>query len=150
MLTMITLGWTLPDSRPTGRLPKYNPTRKKTFSISDWQHVCQLASSEFGECGLPEVAEWLDRATHSNMPRKIDQDGLDACVCLMTALYLAEAKSCLMIGNTATGYIVVPYGENLYEELKERCEQTGRTPSDWVRSFRLSASGQVLPGWKSN
>ena len=84
------------------------------------------------------------------MPRKIDQDGLDACICLLAALYLAEAKSCLMVGNTATGYIVVPYGENLYEELKVRCEQTGRAPSEWVRSFRLSASGQVLPGGKSN
>jgi hypothetical protein len=41
VLTMIALGWTIPDSdgRLTGRLPKYNPGRKKTFSIKDWQHV---------------------------------------------------------------------------------------------------------------
>ncbi len=92
---------------------QYNPTRNKSFSISDWQHVCQLTSSAFGECGLPEIVEWLDRPTQRNMPRKIDQDGLDACICLLAALYLAEAKSCLMVGNTATGDIVVPYGENL-------------------------------------
>ncbi|MDZ7761737.1 MAG: hypothetical protein U5L00_15955 [Desulfovermiculus sp.] len=91
-------------------------------------HVCQLASSAFGECGLPEVVEWLDRPTQRNMPRKIDQDGLDACICLLAALYLAEAKSCLMVGNTATGYIVVPYGENLYEELKVRCRADRSRP----------------------
>lgn len=52
VLAMIALGWTLRDSRPTGRLPKYNPDRQKTFSISDWRHVCQLASSAFRERGL--------------------------------------------------------------------------------------------------
>lgn len=35
VLAMIALGWTLPDSRATGRLPKYNPGRRKTFSLSD-------------------------------------------------------------------------------------------------------------------
>jgi predicted RNase H-like nuclease len=150
VLAMIALGWTLPDSRPTGRLPKYNPTRKKTFSISDWQHVCQLASSAFRERRLPGIVGWLDGAAQSNAPRKIDQDGLDACVCLLAALYLAEMKECLMVGNRDTGYIVVPYGESLSEELEGRCEETGRAPSEWVRSFRLSAAGEVLPGGPSN
>jgi predicted RNase H-like nuclease len=31
VLAMIALSWALPDSRPAGRLPKYNPERKKTF-----------------------------------------------------------------------------------------------------------------------
>ena len=31
VLAIIALGWTLPDSRPAGRLPKYNPERKKPF-----------------------------------------------------------------------------------------------------------------------
>ena len=35
VLVMIALDWVLSDSRATGRLPKYNPERKKTFSISD-------------------------------------------------------------------------------------------------------------------
>ena len=37
VLSMIAFNWTLPDVRVTGRLPKYNPARRKTFSISDWQ-----------------------------------------------------------------------------------------------------------------
>ena len=86
VLTMIALGWTLPDPRPTGRLPKYNPERKKTFSISDWRHVCQLTSIQFRERGLSGVVAWLDGAAQCNAPRKSDQDGVDACICLLAAL----------------------------------------------------------------
>ena len=150
VLAMIALGWTLQDSRPTGRLPKYNPKRRKTFSIADWKHVSQLASGAFCERGLLGVARWLNGVAESMAPRKSDQDGLDACVCLLVALYLAELRECLMVGNRDTGYIVVPYGEGLSRELEARCEQTRCAPSEWVRSFRLSAAREDLPGGPSN
>ena len=136
-LAMIALGWTLPDSRPTGRLPKYNPARNKTFSKSDWRHVCLQASSAFRERGLPELVSWLDNVARVDSPRKSDQDGLDACICLLVALYLAELRDCLMVGDLNSGYIVVPYGKDLYGELTARCEKTGRDQSQWVRLFRL-------------
>jgi len=47
VLVMIGLNWMMPDSRYTGRLPKYNPNRKKTFSISDWRYVCGQAAEFF-------------------------------------------------------------------------------------------------------
>ena len=140
VLAMIALGWTLPDSRAAGRLPKYNPERKKTFSISDWQHVCGLASGAFRKRGLTEIVRWIDGALRKTSPRKSDQDGLDACICLLVALYLAERKDCLMVGDRQTGYIVVPYGAGLRAELDARCNRTGRTPSEWVRMFRLLTS----------
>lgn len=47
VLAMISLGWTLPDSqRPGGRLPKYNPERRKTFAIADWVHVCRPTAAK--------------------------------------------------------------------------------------------------------
>jgi predicted RNase H-like nuclease len=137
VLAMIALLWTLPDSRPAGRLPKYNPERKTTFSISDWQHVCELASLAFFERGLMEIARWIDAAARKSSPRKSDQDGLDACLCLLVALYLAERKDCLMVGDRQTGYIVVPYGGGILTELQTRCNRTGRPSSEWVRVFRL-------------
>ncbi|MFI5387073.1 MAG: hypothetical protein ACHQ50_13245 [Fimbriimonadales bacterium] len=139
VLAMIALGWTLPDSRATGRLPKYNPKRKKTFSTSDWRHVCGLASRAFRECGLMAIAVWIDGAARNPSPRKSDQDCLDACLCLLVALHLAQRKDCLMVGDLQTGYIVVPYSAELRAELVSRCNQTGRTPSQWVRTFRLLA-----------
>ncbi len=137
VLAMIALGWVLPDSRPAGRLPKYNPERKKTFSNSDWAHVCWLVAREVRERGLLDLGLWIENAAQSVSPRKRDQDGLDACICLLVALYLAERRECLMVGDLRTGYIIVPYGEGLYEELEARCDKTGRVRSDWVRSFRL-------------
>jgi len=108
VLTLIALLWTLPDIRPKGRLPKYNPKQRKTFSISDWQTVCGLVSSAFRERGLMEIVRWLDDAAGKSSPRKSDQDGLDGCLCLLVALFLVERKDCLMVGDRQTGYIVVP------------------------------------------
>jgi predicted RNase H-like nuclease len=137
VLAMISLGWTLPDSRPAGRLPKYNPERKKTFSKSDWEHVCCRALGAFSDRGLVEIGLWIERAAQIKSPRKSDQDRLDACLCLLVALYLAEGKDCLMVGDQQSGYIVVPNGAGLCTELESRCSKTRRTPSEWVRAFRL-------------
>lgn len=138
VLAMIALGWTLPDSRTAGRLPKYNPERRKTFSTSDWQHVCSLVSVAFRERGLLELVHWIDCIALKSSPNKSDQDGLDACLCLLVAFYMTERKDCLMIGEQETGYIIVPYGDKLREELETRCCKTGRIPSQWVRIFRMA------------
>lgn len=140
VLAIIALLWTLPDKRAADRLPKYNPERHRTFLISDWQHVCGLASGAFRERGLMEIVRWIDDAARKTSPRKSDQDGLDAWLCLLVALHLAERKDCLMVGDMQTGYIVVPYGAGLRAELDARCNQTGRAPSEWVRVFRLLTS----------
>lgn len=140
VLAMIALGWMLPDSRAAGRLPKYNPERKKTFSIADWQYVCGLSSAAFCDRGLMDIVRWINDASQNSSPRKRDQDGLDACLCLLVALYLAERKDCLMVGDRQTGYIVVPYGAGLRAELDARCNQTGRVPSEWVRAFKMHSS----------
>lgn len=140
VLAMIALGWILPDSRAAGRLPKYNPERKKTFSISDWRYVCGLASGAFRDCGLMDIVRWINDAAQNTSPRKSHQDGLDACLCLLVALYLAENKDCLMVGDRETGYIVVPYGASIRAELDARCNQTGRVPSEWVRAFKMGFS----------
>ena len=139
VLTMIALDWTLPDSRATGRLPKYNPERKKTFSRVDWRYVCQLTSAALHERGLHGIVQWLDGEARIDAPRKSDQDGLDACLCLLVALQVNQRKACLMVGNMDSGYMVVPYGAGLHAELESRCHQTGRVPSDWVTPFQLQA-----------
>jgi len=144
VLAMIALGWTLPDSRAAGRLPKYNPERKKTFSQSDWQYVCRQTSGAFGGCGLREIVQWLEAAGRNPFPRKSDQDRLDSCLCLLVALYLAEQKDCLMVGNRETGYIVVPSSAGLRAELEARCTLTHRGPSDWLRVFQLQGGGGAV------
>jgi predicted RNase H-like nuclease len=135
VLAMIAWGWMLPDARPTGRLPKYNPGRSRTFSVSDWEHVCRLAAASLSASGLAELAEWAG-AMAAKRPRKADQDALDACLCLLVALHLDEGGSWLMVGNQATGYIVAPQCESLVAELSGRCDQIGYPPGDWLRTVR--------------
>lgn len=140
VLAMMALGWMLPDSRAAGRLPKYNPERKKTFSISDWKYVCGMASTAFSDRRLMDIVRWINHAARNASPRKSDQDGLDACLCLLVALYLAERKDGLMVGDLHTGYRVVPYCAELHAELDARCRQTGRVPSEWVRRFNTTSA----------
>jgi predicted RNase H-like nuclease len=133
VLAMIALNWTLPDARATGRLPKYNPEGRRTFAISDWQHVCNRTSSEFRQRGIGGISTWLDNIALKPSPRKSDQDAVDACVCLLVALYFAERRGCLIVGDQQTGYILAPFDANLVAELQARCGVTGRLPSQWVR-----------------
>jgi len=70
---------------------------------------------------------------------------LDACLCLLVALHMVEQKECLMVGDIHTGYVVVPHGAVLAEELEQRCVKTDRVPSDWVRPFRLQTGTRGSP-----
>jgi predicted RNase H-like nuclease len=137
VLAMIALLWTLPGPRPSGRLPKYNPARRSTFSITDWEHVCVRASDALRDYRVSEVGRWIDRAAINPAPSKNDQDRLDACLCLLVALYLAEGRDCVMVGDCRTGYIIVPHGADLVSELEARCCRIGRAPSDCVHIFQL-------------
>ncbi len=139
--TMIALDWILSDAkRPTGRLPKYNPDRRKTFSLHDWAYVCDRVASEFSVRNLFGLVSWLGTMRDNPSPRKAVQDALDACICLVTAFFLAEGKDCLMVGDVKTGFIMVPYGEDLHQELEIRCKTTGRDPQKWIKIFHAGVS----------
>jgi len=144
VLAIIALGWTLPDpERPAGRLPKYNPERRKTFAIADWAHVCRMTSKNLAAEGAPKLAAWAETAATKAKPAKSDQDQLDACICLVSALHLAKRREALFVGCRTTGYIVVPDSEVLRNELEDRCAQLGRESESWVRVFRLGGTGSM-------
>ncbi len=134
VLTMIALGWTLEDTRASGRLPKYNPARRKTFRIEDWRHVCKQVSALMNMYRLLNLADWLQQMALRDRPTKSDQDGLDACICLLVAIQLARNENCLVIGNYETGYIVVPDSQAIRDELKFRCDLTAKNHLEWIRT----------------
>lgn len=136
VLAMIALEWTRPDVRATGRLPKYNPERRKTFTTADWQHVCGFAEAAFNQRQLTQAAAWVANVGRNLTPRKSEQDRLDACLCLLVAIHYSEGKDCLMVGDMQTGYMIVPCNNGLCTELEARCDETGRVPSQWVRVFK--------------
>jgi predicted RNase H-like nuclease len=140
VLAIIALGWTLGDEeRPAGRLPKYNPERRKTFATADWAHVCRATSMRLVAEGAPELASWTETAATKTKPAKSDQDQLDACICLVSALHLARRRDALFVGCRTTGYIVVPDSETLRRELEVRCLELECDCASWVRTFRLGA-----------
>lgn len=141
VLSMIALGWTLPRARLPARLPKYNPGNPRNFSIKDWQHVCHRLADSLTAYGVTILAEWAQRAGEFEAPRKADQDGVDACICLLTGLHLLE-QSCTMIGDCVSGYMVVPHGSDLVAELHARCRATGLPESDWVHTITFRHPGQ--------
>ncbi|BCT93309.1 hypothetical protein LYSHEL_23330 [Lysobacter helvus] len=138
VLALIALGWLREDARRAGRLPKYNPERRKTFSLDDWQFLCREASAAFRKLSLGGIARWMDEARDKDRPHKTDQDKLDACLCLLVALHMAEGRECLMVGDQKTGYIVVPHCPDLQIEVETRCTVTDRMASEWVRTFTLA------------
>ncbi|MFD1042890.1 DUF429 domain-containing protein [Pseudoxanthomonas kaohsiungensis] len=140
VLAMIALGWVREDSRPHGRLPKYNPERRKTFSIHDWQYVCQSAAVFFRATGLSDTAAWIDGIGRKEKPNKSDQDRLDACLCLLVAVHVAEGRTCLMVGDVEHGYIIAPHCPTLRTELESRCTASARDPSAWVRVIGTTAA----------
>lgn len=139
VLAIIAMAWTLPDVRPAGRLPNYNPGRRATFKLSDWAHVCRATAARLAAAGAPGLDPWIaELARLERSPRKGHQDQLDACICLAVGLELAAGRDGLFVGNVDTGYMVVPYSSDLEAELGVRCQGLGWQPAEWIRSFRLA------------
>lgn len=138
VLTMIARGWVLDDDRrPSGRLPKYNPVRRSTFRTSDCAFLCGKLSGFYKERGVAAIANWIRSMQSLDTPRKSDQDSLDACLCLLVAMDVAEGKDCIVIGEQKSGYIVTTSSGKVEAELTKRCIQTERDPTRWIRSLTL-------------
>jgi predicted RNase H-like nuclease len=133
VLTIIAMGWILESTRPTGRLPKYNPAHRKKFYQGVWARLCGQAAGEFRLAALSGIAAWLDDMSKVIKPNKSDQDGLDACLCLLVGIIFSTGKPCLVVGAKESGVIIVPDEPLLRNELEVRCDQTGRNPKAWVR-----------------
>jgi predicted RNase H-like nuclease len=135
VLALVALGWTLPCTRRSGRLPKYNPERRETFSIEDWKFVCCRVADALRARGLSRTAAWVDEASRLSRPRKADQDCIDACICLIAAMYFASGEPSLCVGQNGTGYIVVPHGAQLEHELRARCAKKKYAAERWLRQL---------------
>ncbi len=138
VLTIIAHGWILSDDRrPFGKLPKYNPIRRSTFRIDDWAYLCGKMSGVFKDRGVAAITDWIESIRFLPSPRKSDQDRLDACLCLLVAMDMAEGEDCTVIGEQKSGYIVTSASEMMESELTKRCIQTKRDPTRWIRSLVL-------------
>ena len=107
--------------------PRYNPGRKKTFRLEDWQKVARVAEAQFVSFGVPDAAEWCAIDAERDQPTKADQDRLDAMLCLLVAMHwrLAPRDQSIMLGDLDTGYMIFPASENVRERITSRAKEQG-------------------------
>jgi predicted RNase H-like nuclease len=106
-----------------GRLaaPRYNPARRKTFRVEDWVRVAQAAAHEAQALGCEELARWCRNAASIERPLKADQDKMDCALCVLIALRwrLRPRAESLLLGDLATGYMVLPASPSVRDRLTE-------------------------------
>ncbi|MCM2374678.1 DUF429 domain-containing protein [Aporhodopirellula aestuarii] len=135
VLYLIANDWVLSDKRSTGRLPKYNPARRKTFVAEDWCFLCRHLTEQSERFQIAELSEWLREAERAEKPNKVLQDKLDAAICLVQAIEWHLSSEFLVVGDFATGYIVTKANDKLKAGLTERCDQLQkRNPGENWRS----------------
>lgn len=133
VLYIIANNWLMQDARPSGRLPKYNPVRQKTFQLDDWKFLCNCTISKSRELDFDGLAEWFSTAHTNTSPNKKAQDQLDASICLLQAVEWFFSSNFLVIGNLDTGYITTKWTAAIEEEMTVRCVELSRKDPvfDW-------------------
>ncbi len=118
-----------------GRLagPKYNPDRRKTFRTDDWVRVAEAAAQESHALGCEEMAGWCRNAGRIGQPQKADQDMIDSALCVLIALRwrLSPRDDSLLVGDLATGYMVVPASPAVRDRLTREARKRS-VPIDGV------------------
>ncbi len=106
-----------------GAMPKYNP-EKNTFSVEDWRQLCREVGRLLGTLGVVGGEAWCSQAS-TGVPRKTDQDHLDAIICALHALRWRGdvLRASAMIGDISAGYLVVPVHPALARRLKEDADR---------------------------
>lgn len=101
--------------------PKYNPQNRKKFRIADWQAVVRAVQKTAGQLGVRALAEWACQMRVLTVPRKSDQDMLDATICALIGLIwrAGPAHRATMLGDLQTGYMVTPISDATWPRLEQ-------------------------------
>lgn len=104
-----------------GRLaaPRYNPSRRHTFSIQNWIAVAQTARDVAQRLGCAAAVPWCSSLMKLERPKKGDQDRLDSIICMLVAACwrLDLRRQLAMIGDLSNGYMVTPMSDGVRVRL---------------------------------
>ncbi|CAO4142063.1 hypothetical protein LPLAFNJD_LOCUS1096 [Methylorubrum aminovorans] len=121
----------LPSFGPAfcGRLlgPRYNPARRKTFTLAGWQAVIDVMRLRALTESVDGLCEWADALAAVSAPKKADQDQLDAALCALIGLHwqMAPREASIMIGDRTFGYMIVPASTDVRARLKSAADKAG-------------------------
>lgn len=112
-----------------GRLlgPRYNPARRKTFTLLGWHSVIAAVRRIAVEEQIIGLTGWADSLAAVSTPRKGDQDRLDAVLCALIGLHwLTAARSAsIMIGDRSLGYMLAPASADIRSRLEIAAQRAG-------------------------
>lgn len=112
-----------------GRLlgPRYNPARRKTFTLLGWHSVVAAVRRIAVEEQIIGLTGWADSLAAVSTPRKGDQDRLDAVLCALIGLHwLTAARSAsIMIGDRSLGYMLAPASADIRSRLEIAAQRAG-------------------------
>lgn len=121
----------LPSLGPAfcGRLlgPRYNPARRKTFKLAGWQAVIEVVRHLARTEAVDGLGEWADALAAVSIPKKADQDQLDAVLCALIGLHwqTAPREASIMIGDRMFGYMIAPASADVGARLKSAADKAG-------------------------
>jgi predicted RNase H-like nuclease len=117
------------ETRFFGRLtgPRYNPGRRQTFRIEDWQAVIAAVYAEANRFECKALAGWLEKLRVLEKPKKSDQDCLDATICLLIAIRwrLGKRDESVVLGDLSTGYMISPVSRPVMDRLSKEANKCG-------------------------
>lgn len=108
-------------SRPKGYAARYNP-RGKTFAPEDWKMVGGAVADRCDRFGLSDLSAWIRKVIEEDSkPKKVEQDQMDAVICLLIALMWRrdDAERLALLGDRQSGYMATPVSEETREILAE-------------------------------
>jgi predicted RNase H-like nuclease len=140
----------LPSLDPSfhGRLAgaRYNPARRSSYRAVDWHRVIGAAARVGARLQIEGVAAWCGRHQSIGIPRKADQDLLDAVLCaLIGVFWLSEERTnSIIIGDAANGYMVAPATAEVRARLT-RAAAARLVPVDGVVPLAQLAGSSLPP-----
>ena len=110
---------------------RYNP-ENRNFRASDWRLVAQAVAGQTYHFNLPALSKWAKLAADTRWPSKVEQDMLDAMICLIVALQWRRAKRerVAMIGNLDSGYMITPVSTSTKAVLQNSARERGVSYQD--------------------
>lgn len=121
----------LPSLDPAfcGRLlgPRYNPARRKTFTLAGWRAVIAVVRRVAEVEAIEGLGEWTDTLAAVSVPKKADQDRLDAVLCALIGLHwhTAPREASIMIGDRSSGYMIAPASADVRARLVIAADKVG-------------------------
>ena len=110
----------IPIVMQRGSAARYNPSRRRTFSLQDWRLVAGAVKRYADQLSLRDLSAWAAQTMDIANPTKGYQDCLDASICLVIALlWRIEQKPdrLAIAGDGQTDCMVTPVSSCTSEVL---------------------------------